>query len=52
MRKLKQPALYIEGEVEHPCAHCIVILDKLSPEEHCHGCINEASLEVQPLEAQ
>ena len=31
-------------ETEHPCDGCIVIRDKLDPNEHCDGCINEMRL--------
>ncbi len=29
---------------EHPCDRCIVITDKLDPNEHCDGCMNEMRL--------
>ena len=32
------------AEAEHPCDSCIVITDKLDPNEHCDGCMNEMRL--------
>ncbi|GAH37464.1 unnamed protein product [marine sediment metagenome] len=40
---LEDPLSLLE-EDGHPCDNCIVTRDKLDPNEHCDGCINEARL--------
>jgi hypothetical protein len=40
------PVAALEVELEHPCDDFEVIMNKLDPEEHCHGCINEPALQA------
>lgn len=41
-KDLKYPMLIVET---HVCDDCQVILNNLDPDEHCHGCGNEAQLQ-------
>jgi len=42
--ELEDPLRLLVEEDGHPCDSCIVIQDKLDPNQHCDGCINEARL--------